>query len=83
MDEPGSVSQERVFAAPANGPAQETIPPERIDEIFDSADLVAAVTQLAISVDRQRRQLILMWVAVLGLAGALTYLTVQGLRGDA
>jgi hypoxanthine-guanine phosphoribosyltransferase len=60
--------------------AQPTIAPEEIDEIFNHADLHAAVAQLASSVDKQRKQLILMWVAVLGLAGAVTFLTVQGLR---
>ena len=82
MDDP-DVSQNHAFADTANSATQETIPPEKIDEIFDNADLVAAVAQLAVSVDRQRRQLILMWVAVLGLAGTLTYLTVRELRGDA
>lgn len=69
-------------------PDQQTVTPEppgqvsaeEINQIFDNADLVAAVNQLAVSLDRQRRQLILMWVAVLGLAGALAFLTVQGLR---
>jgi hypothetical protein len=71
MDEPeGTVTPDQ--------PGQ--VSPEEINQIFDSADLQATVMQLAISVDRQRRQLILMWVAVLGLAGALTFLTVQGLR---
>lgn len=78
MDEP--VAQNRPFAETANGATQETIPPEQIDEIFNNADMAAAVTQLALSVDRQRRQLILMWVAVLGLAGALAFLTIQGWR---
>lgn len=64
----------------AQAQAQETIAPEEIDEIFNTADLQAAVAQLAVSVDRQRRQLILMWVAVLGLAGALAFMTVQDLR---
>lgn len=73
MDEP---EQPTVTQDPPPGAVSQ----EEINQIFDSADLQAALAQLAVSVDRQRRQLILMWVAVLGLAGALTFLTVQGLR---
>lgn len=77
MDDPGA--EPTVTTDPPPGAVSQ----EEINQFFDNADLDAAITQLGLSVDRQRRQLILMWVAVLGLAGALTFLMVQGLRGDA
>lgn len=54
--------------------------PDEVSQLFDQADLMAILQTHRRALDAHRRELILMWIAVLCCAGALTYLTVKNAR---
>ena len=63
-------------------PRQE-IPADEIRELFDDADRQAQVDALARALDRQRREIILLWASLLLLTGAITVQALRRLRADA
>ncbi len=58
------------------------LPPD-VEQLLDQADVIAILQQHSRSLDAHRRELLLMWIAVLGLAGLLALLAVRELRRDA
>lgn len=57
--------------------------PDDVTQLLDQADLIAIVQQHGKALDAHRKEMLLLWLTVMLLAGLATYDQVRKLRGNA